>query len=61
MTPYSKHLRARSRNGESREAYADPLSREPPAVGTLVTYRYRELTPKGMPRFPVFLRVRELP
>jgi DNA ligase-1 len=33
----------------------------PPAVGTLVTYRYRELTPKGMPRFPVFVRVRELP
>ena len=39
----------------------DAQRREPPAVGTLVTYRYRELTPKGMPRFPVFLRVRELP
>jgi len=39
----------------------DEQRRNPPAVGTLVTYRYRELTPKGMPRFPVFLRVRELP
>lgn len=39
----------------------DAQRRNPPAVGTLVTYRYRELTSKGMPRFPVFLRVRELP
>jgi DNA ligase-1 len=33
--------------------------RNPPPVGTLVTYRYRELTPNGLPRFPHFLRVRE--
>lgn len=39
----------------------DALRRTPPAPGTLVTYRYRELTPKGLPRFPRFLRVRELP
>lgn len=36
----------------------DAQRREPPAIGSLVTYRYRELTAKGMPRFPVFLRVR---
>ena len=36
----------------------DAQRREPPAIGSLITYRYRELTAKGMPRFPVFLRVR---
>lgn len=39
----------------------DAQRRNPPALGSLVTYRYRELTPKGKPRFPVFVRVRELP
>lgn len=33
--------------------------RDPPPVGSLVTYRYRELTHNGIPRFPRFLRVRE--
>ena len=32
----------------------------PPPVGTLVTYRYRELTRNGIPRFPRFLRVRDI-
>lgn len=27
-------------------------------MGTVITYRYFELTPKGLPRFPRFLRVR---
>jgi DNA ligase-1 len=40
---------------------SDALRREPPPVGTLVTYRYRELTPGGMPRFPSYLRVRDNP
>jgi len=31
----------------------------PPPVGTEVTYRYRELTPNGLPRFPRFQRVRQ--
>lgn len=39
--------------------FTDAQRRDPPAVGSLVTYRYRELTPHGMPRFPRFLRVRE--
>ncbi len=38
---------------------SDALRRNPPPVGTLVTYRYRELTQNGMPRFPRYLRVRE--
>lgn len=37
----------------------EALRRNPPAVGTLVTYRYRELTKNGMPRFPRYLRVRD--
>lgn len=39
--------------------FTDVQRRDPPAIGTLVTYRYRELTRKGIPRFPHFLRVRE--
>lgn len=31
----------------------------PPPVGARVTYRYRELTRSGLPRFASFLRVRE--
>lgn len=38
----------------------DALRRNPPPVGTLITYRYRELTPNGMPRFPRYLRVRDV-
>jgi len=38
---------------------SDALRRKPPPVGTLVTYRYRELTQNGMPRFPRYLRVRD--
>jgi len=30
----------------------------PPAIGSLVTYRYRDRTPQGLPRFASFLRVR---
>ena len=39
----------------------DALRRNPPPPGTLITYRYRELTPNGMPRFPRYLRVRDVP
>lgn len=33
--------------------------RDPPPVGSLITYRYRELTKNGMPRFPSYQRVRD--
>ncbi len=39
----------------------DALRANPPAIGTLITYRYRELTPAGQPRFPRYLRERTLP
>ena len=38
--------------------FSDAERRDPPAVGTLVTYRYRDLNPSGIPRFASFLRVR---
>lgn len=37
----------------------DALRRNPPPAGTQITYRYRELTKNGMPRFPRYLRVRD--
>ena len=39
---------------------SDALRRYPPPVGTWVTYRYRERTPSGLPRFASFVRVREV-
>lgn len=35
----------------------DALRRSPPAVGTVFTFKYQELTDAGVPRFPSFLRV----
>ena len=31
----------------------------PPPIGTVITYRFRGLTAKGMPRFPSYLRVHQ--
>lgn len=38
---------------------SDSLHRQPPPVGTRITYRYQHLTKRGVPRFPRYLRVRE--
>ena len=38
---------------------SDAQRRNPPPVGAWVTYRYRDRTPTGLPRFASFLRVRE--
>lgn len=38
---------------------SDALRRNPPPVGAWVTYRFRDRTPSGFPRFASFLRVRE--
>jgi DNA ligase 1 len=37
---------------------SDTLRRDPPPIGTLITYRYQQLTPGGLPRFPRYLRIR---
>ena len=39
--------------------FSDAERRDPPPVGSLVTYRYRGFTGTGIPRFASFLRVRE--
>ena len=39
--------------------FSDAQRRDPPALGTTITYRYRDLTASGLPRFASFLRVRE--
>lgn len=41
--------------------FTDAQRLSPPAVGALITYRFRERTPRGQPRFPVFVRERLLP
>jgi len=38
---------------------SDSMRREPPAIGTTVTYRYRELTSSGLPRFATYLRLHD--
>jgi len=37
--------------------FTDAQRADPPPVGPIVTYRYRDRTPKGLPRFASFLRV----
>ena len=39
--------------------FSDAQRERPPAVGSLVTFRYQELSDRGVPRFPSFVRVRE--
>lgn len=54
----------RVRHDDGREfsigsGLGDAQRRQPPAVGTRITFRYRGLTPQGLPRFASLLRVRE--
>jgi DNA ligase-1 len=38
---------------------SDALRRDPPPIGSVVTYRYRDLTRTGLPRFATYLRMHE--
>jgi DNA ligase-1 len=40
--------------------FTDAVRRNPPAVGVTITYKYRELTQRGVPRHSSYLRVREV-
>jgi DNA ligase-1 len=54
-------LRVRSADGREfriGSGLSDALRREPPALGTWITYRYRGMTSSGLPRFATWLRVR---
>ena len=52
------------RSPEGREfrigtGFSDAQRDHPPPVGSVVTYRYRDLTPTGLPRFASFVRVHD--
>jgi DNA ligase-1 len=52
------------RTPEGREfllgtGFSDTQRRDPPPLGVTLTYRYRDLTVNGLPRFASFLQVRE--
>jgi DNA ligase-1 len=54
-------LRVRTDDGREFSlgtGFSDAQRRSPPPLGATVTYRYRELTAKGFPRFASFWRVR---
>lgn len=38
--------------------FTDVQRENPPPVGSLITFRYQELSDRGVPRFPSFVRVR---
>jgi DNA ligase 1 len=40
--------------------FSDKERANPPAVGTMITFRYQELSEGGVPRFPSYVGVREL-
>lgn len=39
--------------------FSDAQRKNPPPLGAVVTYRYRQLTSTGLPRFASFMRLRE--
>lgn len=39
--------------------FSDAERRNPPALGSVITYRYQGYTSSGLPRFPVFWRLRD--
>ncbi|OQR86599.1 DNA ligase (ATP) [Achlya hypogyna] len=53
-------LKCISRSGKSFKVgsgLSDKLRDNPPAIGTLITYRYQELTAAGIPRFPTYVGI----
>ena len=39
--------------------FSDAERGDPPAVGTVITFRYQELSDDGVPRFPSYVGVRD--
>ncbi|MBR8463433.1 DNA ligase [Campylobacter sp. faydin G-24] len=39
--------------------FSDKDRTNPPKIGEIITYKYQNLTANGVPRFPIFLRVRK--
>jgi DNA ligase-1 len=56
-------LRVRTTNGVEfmlGTGLSDSDRRNPPPVGSIITFRYRELTSRGLPRFASFHRVQDI-
>jgi DNA ligase 1 len=56
-------LRIRTANGVEfllGTGLSDTERDNPPPIGSRVTFRYRSLTPRGLPRFASFYRTRDL-
>lgn len=49
-TPEGKHFKLGT-------GFDDELRRNPPQIGTMVTYRYRDWTANGLPKFASFVRI----
>ena len=52
QTPQGKRFRIGT-------GFSDALRKNPPAIGSIITYKYNGLTKKGVPRFASYLRVRQ--
>lgn len=55
-------LMCRSRSGKAFKigtGFTDAQRQRPPKIGSVVAFRYFEITEAGVPRFPAFMRVRE--
>jgi DNA ligase 1 len=55
-------LRVRSADGvvfDVGSGLTDDLRRNPPAIGSTITYRHSGVTPSGRPRFPTYVRIRD--
>jgi DNA ligase-1 len=51
------------RNKQGKEfkigtGFSDKQRQQPPKIGSIITYRYTGATKTGLPRFPVFIRIR---
>jgi DNA ligase 1 len=52
QTPQGKRFRIGT-------GFSDAVRKNPPAIGSIITYKYNGLTKKGVPRFASYLRVRQ--
>lgn len=39
--------------------FSDAERKDPPAIGSIITFRYQELSTDGVPRFPTYVGIRE--
>lgn len=54
----SEEANVKTKTFKIGSGFTDIERENPPPIGTIITYRYFELTKGGLPRFPVYHRVR---